>query len=710
MANVINYAVSGETEGVQKASSASTGISVLSGGRGGRFFYRLAAGSNSITIEFDAFTDGLADPGGDYIVGFYVRFDDVTPTVSEMPFAQLYPPTSSLKNWELSLETDGDVVLRDEAGTLVGTVTAPFSINTWYKIEVWCVVHETAGALILFIDGIAEINASGLDTGADTDGRFEFSSLIGEGITVDVQDCYFMSGATVATERLSGSVGADDWEVIPFYGDGTSTTGGDALDSGTWANVQEFPTNDSNQAAYTDGTAQSGWIEADGSGSDTGPSGAGLGTIKGMGGFWRMKEVLGAAAAERLPPDAIITQTNLTGAVTDIDEDPDSPDANWLTASGKSVLRTSFGTPADTPGGVNAQNFRVLMRKSGTGLTTGEETLFPTALEASANYTGAAIGDFDDDPDTTTDYGNWDGNGNTDVRVSFGNPSGNNLKTGAGLQEFRIAGRKADSTGGNTPTYDVELWESGVLVSVLTSGASWPDDTGKTIISATWNASLLSDGTGDGVEVRIEQTDGATGTPGNRRAIEIGGIEWNVDYETEETVAYTIRLYEGGVARAPQTSGTLTAAGGDTVDQLTWDESSLGTADGSAVECRVWQTDSTPTVYLEIGAVEWNTTGTYTGATHTLYWGNDVDGMSAAITDTTLGSGGAYTNYQEFTNSDPPMPTTSQHLRVGMGITASDDEIWGGDMQLCILHVVSGAAAASLAYQPQYRINPFLVR
>lgn len=34
----------------------------------------------------------------------------------------------------------------------------------------------------------------------------------------------------------------------------------------------------------------------------------------------------------RLAPDAIISQTNLTGTVGDIDEDPDSGDASWLLA------------------------------------------------------------------------------------------------------------------------------------------------------------------------------------------------------------------------------------------------------------------------------------------------------------------------------------------------------------------------------------------
>ena len=40
-----------------------------------------------------------------------------------------------------------------------------------------------------------------------------------------------------------------------------------------------------------------------------------------------------AQCDETLAPDTIATQTNLTGAVTDIDESVDSPDANWLVAA-----------------------------------------------------------------------------------------------------------------------------------------------------------------------------------------------------------------------------------------------------------------------------------------------------------------------------------------------------------------------------------------
>jgi hypothetical protein len=65
---------------------------------------------------------------------------------------------------------------------------------------------------------------------------------------------------------------------------------------------------------------------------------------------------------QTLFPDAVLTQTNLTGAVTDIDEDPDNPDALWMTGSGAVVLRVSFPTPAATLLQYNDQEFRFRVR------------------------------------------------------------------------------------------------------------------------------------------------------------------------------------------------------------------------------------------------------------------------------------------------------------------------------------------------------------
>ena len=70
---------------------------------------------------------------------------------------------------------------------------------------------------------------------------------------------------------------------------------------------------------------------------------------------------------ERLPPDAILLQTNLSGAVTDIDDDPDDPDGLFLTAvssTSNTDLRVSFGTPATPKIGSGLQEFRALVAKT----------------------------------------------------------------------------------------------------------------------------------------------------------------------------------------------------------------------------------------------------------------------------------------------------------------------------------------------------------
>lgn len=71
-------------------------------------------------------------------------------------------------------------------------------------------------------------------------------------------------------------------------------------------------------------------------------------------------------ATESLYPDALLVQTNLSGAVTDIDDDPDGPDGLWLSASGNnanSVSTVSFPNPTGSPNtGGGLQQFRIWAR------------------------------------------------------------------------------------------------------------------------------------------------------------------------------------------------------------------------------------------------------------------------------------------------------------------------------------------------------------
>jgi hypothetical protein len=73
-------------------------------------------------------------------------------------------------------------------------------------------------------------------------------------------------------------------------------------------------------------------------------------------------------AAERLAPDALLDQTNLSGSVADVDDDPDSPDGSWLVhdgGNGNTICRVSFPSPTGNPTtGSGLQEFRVQIRKN----------------------------------------------------------------------------------------------------------------------------------------------------------------------------------------------------------------------------------------------------------------------------------------------------------------------------------------------------------
>lgn len=165
-------------------------------------------------------------------------------------------------------------------------------------------------------------------------------------------------------------------------------------------------------------------------------------------------------ATERQAPDAIVeTNTHLSGSVTDIDEDPDSPDANWLTHSG--------------------------------------------------------------------------GNTNTYAHVSFPTPTGDPTP-GSGLQQVKAWVRRTTTGSGNAVTGNIEVWDTTNSPSKLVASlapTTISSGTGQ-MLSMSWDATGLTSTDGSGVECWVIQTDGGTGTPENRRHMEIGAVEWNVDYST----------------------------------------------------------------------------------------------------------------------------------------------------------------------------------
>lgn len=79
-------------------------------------------------------------------------------------------------------------------------------------------------------------------------------------------------------------------------------------------------------------------------------------------------------ATERKSPDTIAAITNLApNNVAYIQDDPDSPDGNWLVASGNNIntdVRTTFPTPTGNPTvGADLQEFKAWVRRFDEGQT-----------------------------------------------------------------------------------------------------------------------------------------------------------------------------------------------------------------------------------------------------------------------------------------------------------------------------------------------------
>lgn len=162
-------------------------------------------------------------------------------------------------------------------------------------------------------------------------------------------------------------------------------------------------------------------------------------------------------------------------------------------------------------------------------LWAASETLAPDAILAQSGFTpSCAVADIDDDPDSGDT--NWcvatDDNTSVDVRVSFPSPSGNPT-VGADLQEFRWQVRRTAGSGTGTPTTRAELWENGALVRAG-SNENVTSDSGE-VHSFTWNANELGTADGSLVEVNIIGTK-TGGSPTVRASIDVGAVEWNVEY------------------------------------------------------------------------------------------------------------------------------------------------------------------------------------
>lgn len=160
------------------------------------------------------------------------------------------------------------------------------------------------------------------------------------------------------------------------------------------------------------------------------------------------------------------------------------------------------------------------------------ENLAPDVLLVQTGLSGT-VADIDESPDSPD--GNWltttAQNQTNTCRVSFPTPSGN-LNTGSGLQTFRFWIRlSATNNAHGSATASIDLYENGSLVANLSTGVSYTNTTGQ-MLTATWDASLLSAISGVNVEARIVMLPEGGGPGGSRGCGEVGAVEWIADYST----------------------------------------------------------------------------------------------------------------------------------------------------------------------------------
>lgn len=287
------------------ASSGGPANSATNSASGERNY--LVDGAVPSTLEFSIRKAGKDDGsvGDNFIhVGFKIR--PVGHSGAKQPFFELIDQSGSVAA-SLGIEADGDVVVVNQPGSTVGTVTDPIPNTTqYYNIEFVC-ENSATGGWELWIDGVSVSSGTSDFTATAADwARIRFSGDSSFDFRID--DIFAYTSDTTAADF---NAPISDWSVEVFQHDGSSTETG-TWSTGTLASVDERPPDGTTTEASH--TAVQSWEVLTDTGTYQGPNGRGLsGTPLGAVYYGQFRRGNGASRP------ANMLQGNATGGTSSLD-------------------------------------------------------------------------------------------------------------------------------------------------------------------------------------------------------------------------------------------------------------------------------------------------------------------------------------------------------------------------------------------------------
>ena len=229
---------------------------------GGRKLF-LDVGSEKYTLPW---VDNVTDAGGDYIIGFAVKFASTSsdPTA----FATVSDTNGSII--EINVDNNNSIVVESQGVDQITSSEEVIGTSSYHYIEVYF-QHSDSGNAELFIDGVSQGTATAQDfsRGGSLDSTVGLLFNHDGSNDISIDDVYILSGASSASDAFG------DAEVFPYQNTAEDATDqGDTLADGTWALVSETPLNEgtSNDAQYVDTGNLTGSTICD-EGTRAGPSG-----------------------------------------------------------------------------------------------------------------------------------------------------------------------------------------------------------------------------------------------------------------------------------------------------------------------------------------------------------------------------------------------------------------------------------------------------